>query len=77
MDLTIAMGHQAGNDAPIWSIQVTMSWEEAKFLATSLQAQIADYEASFGEVRDVIKAMQDFVERFQADQQAQEGQNVG
>lgn len=60
MDVTMTMGHQIGAEAPVWSARVTMSWEEAKFLVNALNAQIEMYEAAFGNVRDVMKSIQDF-----------------
>jgi len=60
MDVTMTMGHQIGAEAPVWSVRVTMSWEEAKFLVSALNNQIEMYEAAFGDVRDIMKSIQDF-----------------
>jgi hypothetical protein len=62
MDVTIAMGHQVGPSAPHWSVRVTMPWEEATFLVSTLQSHIERYSEQFGEVRDVIKRAQETLE---------------
>ncbi|HTX44748.1 MAG TPA: hypothetical protein VMD48_00535 [Solirubrobacteraceae bacterium] len=63
MDLTIAMGHQVATNPPEWSVQATMSWEEAKFLIGALQTSINAHEQTFGEVRDIARVAQEVLAR--------------
>lgn len=71
MDVTIAMGHQAGTSPPQWSVRVTMPWEEGKFLAEVLEHHLALYASSYGDVREVMKKAEAGLAKAQAEAAAQ------
>lgn len=66
MDVTIGLGHQIAGNEPEWQVQVTMSWEEAKFLIAAVQDSITGHEAAFGEVRNVMKRAHEALAQLQA-----------
>lgn len=54
-DIAIDVGYQVGNDVPVPSVRLAMTWEHAKLLYESIGSAIEQFEANNGPIRDLKK----------------------
>lgn len=54
-DVALDVGYQSGNDVPVPSVRLAMTWEHAKLLYESIGNAIEQFEANNGPIRDLKK----------------------